>query len=111
MSCTQMAVTTVVVTETVHMSKRWKADLVAYGIRIQTSPRFMDLLPLKPNHSSICLVCPGSYQHPVLTSKFHSYQTVHQNRSNDNQQKAEFVIDNFGIQSFWGGHGKISSKS
>jgi hypothetical protein len=28
-----------------------------------------------------------------------------------NQQKAEFIIGNFGIQSFWGGHGEILSKS
>jgi hypothetical protein len=27
-----------------------------------------------------------------------------------NQRKAEFINGNFGIQSFWGGHGKISSK-
>jgi hypothetical protein len=26
-----------------------------------------------------------------------------------NQLKAEFVNGNFGIQSFWGGHGEISS--
>jgi hypothetical protein len=27
-----------------------------------------------------------------------------------NQRKSEFVSGNFGIQSFWGGHGEISSK-
>jgi hypothetical protein len=27
------------------------------------------------------------------------------------QQKSEFVVDIFHIQSFWGGHGKISSKT
>jgi hypothetical protein len=26
-------------------------------------------------------------------------------------KKAEFVNGNFGIQTFWGGHGEISSKS
>jgi hypothetical protein len=29
----------------------------------------------------------------------------------DNQQKAKFVSDNFGIQCFWGGHGKISPRT
>jgi hypothetical protein len=28
-----------------------------------------------------------------------------------NQRKAEFIIGNFGIQSLWGGHGEILSKS
>jgi hypothetical protein len=45
-----MAVTIAVVTENVHMSRRWKSELVAYGIRIQPSPRFMYFLPLKPDH-------------------------------------------------------------
>jgi hypothetical protein len=72
-----MSVTAVVVTETVCMSKCWKDDLVAYGIDIQTSPRFMDLLPLKPDHSSVYL---GSFQHLVLNSKLCSYQTMHRNR-------------------------------
>jgi hypothetical protein len=70
-----MAVTATVVTEIVRMSRHWKADLVAYGIRIQTSPIFMDLLPLKPDHPLVCPVCSGSFQHPILTLKFRSYQT------------------------------------
>jgi hypothetical protein len=76
-----MVVTAAVVTKIVRMSRRWKADLVAYGIRIQTSPRFMDFLHLKPDHSSVCPVYPGSSQHPILTSNFHNYETVHRNRS------------------------------
>jgi hypothetical protein len=80
MSCTQMTITAAVVTKIVCMSRRWKDDLVVYEIRIQTSPRFMDILPLKPDHSSVCPVCLGSFQHPVLNSKFHNYQTVYRNR-------------------------------
>jgi hypothetical protein len=76
-----MVVTADAVTKNVCMSRRWKAELVANGIRIQPSPRFMYLLPLKLDHSSLCPVCPESLQHTVLTSKFHSYQTVHQNLS------------------------------
>jgi hypothetical protein len=72
-----MAITAAMVIKIVRMSRHWKAELVAYGTRIQTSPRFMDILPLKPDHSSVCPVCPGSFQHPVLTSKFRNYQTVH----------------------------------
>jgi hypothetical protein len=45
-----MAVTAAVVTENVRMSRCWKAELVTYGIRIQTLPRFMYFLPLKPHH-------------------------------------------------------------
>jgi hypothetical protein len=58
-----------------------KTNLVAYGIHIQTLSRFMYLLPLQPDHSSVCSVCPESFQHLVMTSKFCNYQTVHQNRS------------------------------
>jgi hypothetical protein len=76
-----MAVIAIVVTEIVRMSGHSKADLVGYGICIQTSSRFMDLLPLNPEHPSACQVCPESFQDPILNSKFHSYQTVHQNRS------------------------------
>jgi hypothetical protein len=76
-----MAVTTAVVTEIVRMSRRWKSDLVAYRIRIQTSPRFLNLLPLKSDHLSVYLVCPGCFQHPILTSKFCNYQTMHWNGS------------------------------
>jgi hypothetical protein len=65
-----MAVTPAMVTEIVRMSRCWKDDLVAYGIHIQTSLIFMDLLTLKPDHSSVCPVCPESFQHPILTLKF-----------------------------------------
>jgi hypothetical protein len=75
-----MAVTAAVVTKIVRMSRRWKAGLVAYGIGIQTSPRFMYLLPLTPDRSSVCLVCPESVQHPALRSKSRNYQTVHQKK-------------------------------
>jgi hypothetical protein len=75
-----MAVTAVVVTENVCMSRHWKAELVAYGICNQLSPSFVHLLPLKPDHSPVYLVYPESFQHLILTSKSHSFQTVHQNR-------------------------------
>jgi hypothetical protein len=78
-----MAVTAAVVTKNVHTTRRWKAELVAYGIHIQPSPSFMYLLPLKPDHLSVCPVCPESLQHPVLTSKSRNYQNVHRNRSGE----------------------------
>jgi hypothetical protein len=34
---------------------------------------------LKPDRSPVCTVCPESFQHLVLTSKSHNYQTVHRN--------------------------------
>jgi hypothetical protein len=95
-----MAVTTAVVTENVSMSRCWKTGLVAYGVRIQTLPRFMYLLPLTPDGSLVCLVCPESVQHPVPMSKSRNYQTVHKKSRISNQQKVEFVNGNFGIQSF-----------
>jgi adenosine deaminase len=64
-----MAVTAAVVTKNVFMSRRWKAELVAHGILIQPSPRVMYFLPLKPDHSSVCPVCPESLQHLVVTLK------------------------------------------
>jgi hypothetical protein len=78
--CIQTAVTAAVVTKNVTMIRRWKAELVTYGICLQPSPRFTYLLPLKPDHSSVCSVCPESVQHLVLTSKSRSFQTVHRNR-------------------------------
>jgi hypothetical protein len=41
-----MAVTIAVVTENVGMSRRWKAEKVAYGIRIQPLPILSSLMPL-----------------------------------------------------------------
>jgi hypothetical protein len=78
-----MAVTASVVTENMHMSKRWKAELVFYGIYKQVLPSFAHLLPLKPDRSLVCAVCPESLQVPILTSKFRNYQTVHRNRPYD----------------------------
>jgi hypothetical protein len=79
---------------------------VAYGIHIQTSPRFMDLLPLKPNHPSVCPVSTLSWlQNSIAIKPWIGIGWL------SNQRKAEFVNDNFGIQSFWGGHDKITSKS
>jgi hypothetical protein len=78
--CIKTAVTAVVVAENVRMSRRWKAELVVYGICKQPSPRFVHLLPLKPDCSLVCLVCPESFQHLILTSKSHSYQTMHWNK-------------------------------
>jgi hypothetical protein len=74
-----MVVTAATVIKNVRTSRRWKAELVAYKICIQPLPRFMYLLPLKPDHSLLCPVCPKSLQHPLLISKSHSYQTVHWN--------------------------------
>jgi hypothetical protein len=78
--CIQRAVTTAVVTKNVCMSRCWKDELVAYGICKQPLPCFTHLLTLKPDHSLVCPVCPESFQHLVLTSKSHSYQTVYRTR-------------------------------
>jgi hypothetical protein len=43
--CIKMAVTAAVVTKNVHMSRRWKDELVAYGICKQPLPWFVHLLP------------------------------------------------------------------
>jgi hypothetical protein len=46
--------------ENMSMSRRWKAELVAYGSRKQHLPRFTLSVPLKPDHSSVCPFCPES---------------------------------------------------
>jgi hypothetical protein len=79
-SCVKTAVTAAVVTENVRVSRRWKAESVAYGIHKQLSSYFVHLQLLKPDLSPVCTVCPESFQHLILTSKSHNYQTVHQNR-------------------------------
>jgi hypothetical protein len=43
--CIQMAITTAVVTKNVRMSRRWKTELVVYGICKQPSPCLTHLLP------------------------------------------------------------------
>jgi hypothetical protein len=77
--CVKIDVTAVVVTENVRVSRRWKAESVAYGICKQLSSRFVHLRPLKPDRSPVCTVYPESFQHLILTSKSHNYQTVHRN--------------------------------
>ena len=79
--CVKTAVTAAVVTENVRVSRRWKAESVAYGICKQLSSSFVHLRLLKPDRSPVCTVCPESFQHLVLTSKSHNCKTVHRNRS------------------------------
>jgi hypothetical protein len=81
--CIKTDVTAIVVTKNVRVSRRWKAESVIYGICKQPSPKFVHLRPLKPDRSPVYTVCPENFQHLVLTSKSHSYQTVHQNRPNE----------------------------
>jgi hypothetical protein len=78
--CVKIVVTAAVVTENVCVSRRWKAESVAYGSCKQLSSSFVHLRPLRPDRSPVCTVCPESFQHPVLTSKSYSYQTVHRKR-------------------------------
>jgi hypothetical protein len=73
--CIQTALTVVAVTQNVCMSRRWKAELVAYISRKLPLPSFT-LLSLKPDHSVVCPISLGSVQYLVLTSKSRSYQTV-----------------------------------
>jgi hypothetical protein len=63
--------------ENMCMSRHWKSELVAYGIRLHPLPRFTHLLSLKPDRSSFRPVCLESAEYLILTSKPHSYQTVH----------------------------------
>jgi hypothetical protein len=52
--CFQMAVTIVVVTKNMCMSRRWKVDQLAYEIRKQPSPRSTHLMPLNLGfHSNV----------------------------------------------------------
>jgi hypothetical protein len=78
--CVKTAVTAAVVTENVRVSRHWKAESVAYGICTELSSSFVRLRPLKPDRSPVYTVCPESFQHLILTSKSHSYQTVHRKR-------------------------------
>ncbi len=77
--CIKIAVTAAVVTENVRVSRRWKAESVAYGICKQLSSSFVHLRLLKPDRSLVCTVRPESFQHLVLTSKSHNCKTVHRN--------------------------------
>jgi hypothetical protein len=77
--CVKTAVTAVVVTEKVRVSRHWKVESVAYRICKQLSSSFVHLWLLKPDCSPVCTVCPESFQHLVLTSKSHSYQTMQRN--------------------------------
>jgi hypothetical protein len=68
-----MAVTIVVVTKNVCMSRHWKAGIQAYRIHDQTLARFMLLDAHEPDHSPICPICAENVQHLSLTSKARSY--------------------------------------
>jgi hypothetical protein len=71
--CIKTDVTAAVVTKNVRVSRRWKAESVAYGICKQPSPKFVHLLPIKPDRSPVCPICLKSFQHLIPTSKSHSY--------------------------------------
>jgi hypothetical protein len=62
--CIKMAVTAAVVIRNVRVSRRWKAGSEAYGICKQPLQKFVHLLPLKPDRSSVCTVCPESFSAP-----------------------------------------------
>jgi hypothetical protein len=51
--CVKIAVTAAVVTKNVRVSRRWKAESVAYGICKQLSSSFMRLLLLKSDRSPV----------------------------------------------------------
>jgi hypothetical protein len=99
MGCIQMVVTISVVTKNMHMSRRWKAEVVAYRICIQPSPRLTHLMPLKPDRLPVCLV----YQVFSTLSRLQKPAAIEPcigiSRMS-NQRKAEFVNGNFCIQSF-----------
>jgi hypothetical protein len=60
----QMAIATAEVTKKVRMSRNWKAELVAYRICKQPSPRVVHILPLKLDRSPVCPICPESFSAP-----------------------------------------------
>jgi hypothetical protein len=102
--CIQMAVTSVVVTKKVHMSRRWKAELVGYRIHKQPLASFAHLLPLKPDRS---LICSEVFSTSSWLQNHVAIKPCNRIDRMGNQKKAEFVNGNFGIQSFWGGSVKF----
>jgi hypothetical protein len=62
--CIKTVVIVAVVTENVRVSRRWKAESVAYGICKKSLPKFMNLLPLKPDRSKVCTVYPEKLSEP-----------------------------------------------
>jgi hypothetical protein len=90
------------------MSRRWKAELVAYRICIQPSPSFM-FLSLKSDPSLYDQSVQKLFntlsrpQNPV------AMKPCVETGCMSNQRKAGFVNDKFIVQSFWSGHGKILS--
>jgi hypothetical protein len=99
------------VTENVHMSRRWKPEFVAYGICKHPSQCLVHLTPIKPDRSPVCPVCPESFQQLVLIKNLVPIKPCIGIDRMSNQRKAEFMSGNFGIQCFLGGHGEILSKS
>jgi hypothetical protein len=95
--CIQMAVTAVVVTKNVCMSMCWKAESVTYGICNQPSPKFVHLLPLKPDRLPVCQVRPESFQHLILIQNPIAIKPCIGIGHMSNQRKSEFVSGNFGI--------------
>jgi hypothetical protein len=91
------------------MSRRWKAESGAYGICNQPSPKFMHLLPLKSDRSLVCPVYSESFLHLVLIQNPVAIKLCIRIGRMSNQKNFEFIKSNFGIQCFWGGHGKNSS--
>jgi hypothetical protein len=96
-------ITIAAVIKNVCLSRRWKAEFIIYRTGIQTPASFTHLVAQKPDQA---LVYPKTgLQNSVATKPY--VKAGHMSK----QQKSEFVDDIFHIQSFWGGHDEISSKT
>jgi hypothetical protein len=105
-----MAVTIAMVSKNMCMTRRWKDKHVGCRIRVQTSPEFALLVALNlrirlygqsVQKMFSILSC---LQKPIAVKPRIGIHRM------SNQRKAELVNGKFGIQSFWGGRGKILSK-
>jgi hypothetical protein len=106
-----MAVTITVVIKIVCMSRRQKAEQAAYKIRTEASPSFTHLEALKLGFHFNVQSAQNLINIVTRLQKSVATQPCIVMSRMSNHWKGEFVNGNFGIQSFWRGHGKILPKS
>jgi hypothetical protein len=85
--------------------------IVTFRTGIQTPASFTHLLAQKPSQAPVYPVCPESVQHWNLNWKSVATKLYVKTGRMSNQQKAEFVVNIFCIQSVWGSHGEVSPKT
>jgi hypothetical protein len=106
-----MAITIATVIGNMCLSRHRKADSISLSSFIWALASLTDLVAQKPDRTTAIQSVhnvsrtKAGVQNAVTTEPYIEMSCI------SNQRKSEFVGDFFHMQSFWGGHGKISART